>query len=69
MTFHCFLFVFQYVILELLYSTLCRDHKGLGFLAPKYHPKTRSAYSYLVRHSQAQECLQIDPKSIKLISC
>ena len=48
-------------------STINRDHVVLGFLAQKYHPKTHLKFLHynlavLVRHSQAQKCLQSDLK-------
>ena len=53
-------------MLIILYSsTVCRDHEGLGFLALKSGLQTSQIYLFcdsravLVRHSQAQKCLQI----------
>ena len=39
-------------------STIYRDHEGLEFLAPKYHPKTSLIFTlwHLGRHTQAQKC-------------
>ena len=50
----------------LQYSTVVvyRDHEGLGFLEPKYHPKASLIFTLenLGRIGQAQKCLQINHK-------
>jgi len=49
-----------------------RDHGGLGFSAQQYHQKPASDFlcnslAALVRHSQAQKCLQIKPKPFQQV--
>jgi len=49
-------------------STVYRDHKGLGFLAPKLHPKNQiNVYFVTSRQdwlgiAKPQKCLQINHK-------
>jgi len=60
---HSFFTILYHIVL----CTIYRDHEGFRFALPTYKPAKHllcDSMAALVRHSQAQKCLQINSKPL-----